>query len=339
MIDAYIASSELLCQQRLSLGHLHYSMVPTTASEVAHLKLIFGASAANRGDLVALMKHIDADKRAVFSKEQHVELIEAATARLSQLSMNDGTVPAGNEIGAAKCQTHITSFNYYTHAQWDDLMLPSVVLLWKFRLVSKIWLSWGLIYPSGPSFRIGLATIIVACNFVASAEKAHELLLEFVEEFRSIRSVTDGLSTTFNTFPSRVEPFVMLHGDRLSGPIVDCRICPQTVREWSLPRKIPSVQRRSRSGARHPLSKLLLIGPDRQTLYCKRWSSRFWSVKTHQHHRHRQGGNRFPLHRDAARRVARTSTRQNAGRRRGVASPRSVQTCVVTLPTKIATLA
>ena len=123
MFNAYMASSDLLDQQRISLGHLHYSLAPTRTSEVAHLKKIFGTSIANRTDVLILMKHVETDKREVFSPQQNVELIEAATTRLSQLSTIDGTLPAGNEQGAGKCQTHTTSYNYYTHAQWDDLIL------------------------------------------------------------------------------------------------------------------------------------------------------------------------------------------------------------------------
>ena len=60
-----------------------------------------------------------------------------------------------------------------------------------------------------------------------------------MEEFRRIRCVSVHLSATFNKFPSQVAPFALLHADRLGGDVVPCRVCAQTIKEWSLPSKIP----------------------------------------------------------------------------------------------------
>jgi hypothetical protein len=107
----------------------------------------------------------------------------------------------------------------------------------KFNHVSKEWLGWGLRYPSGPTIRTGLATILVASNSTVTAEHAHELFWEFVELFRQIRAVTDG-EATLKTFPSQASAFTLMHPDRL-GEVVDCRVKPSLIRLTASKQHIP----------------------------------------------------------------------------------------------------
>ena len=357
MYDAYVASCDLLVQLRSSLGPRHVQLEPTKRSELAHLKKIFNSIFATREDVLALAKHIGDDTRACFSEAQGLELVESASARLSLVTHLEGSLPTGQEQGGGKCQTHLTSFNYYNIGNWEDWARYTLDLLWKFTLMSKIWLGWGFIHPTAPSFRIGLATIIVASGYKATPDEAHQLLADFVDEFRRIRSVAADLTVTCKTFPTNVKTFAMLHGDRLGGDPVACQVCPQTIKEWALPSRIPirSSARSIRSktppeqvvpaksgGQTEVMTELFrnLIDrkcspspspspsdqPDGET---RRSGSPGSHVST--------PGSRPERRRSRSRLSPRS--RHNAGRRRGVASPGSVQTCVVTLPTKIATLA
>ena len=63
MFSAYMASSDLLHQQRNCLGARHAQLAPTQKSEVAHLKMVFLASRSCRSDILALMQQIESDKR------------------------------------------------------------------------------------------------------------------------------------------------------------------------------------------------------------------------------------------------------------------------------------
>jgi hypothetical protein len=100
-------------------------------------------------------------------------------------------------------------------------------------------LGWGLLWPTWLTFRVGLATLLVASGWLVSIDDAHELLIEFGQEFRSIRSVTQGLTSTFKTFPAAVSIFELLHADRMVGGVVPCPVDATEIRLMCQPRKFP----------------------------------------------------------------------------------------------------
>ena len=98
------------------------------------------------------------------------------------------------------CQTHEYSYHYYTAEDWA-MILSDATIKEKMRYLAKVWLKWGLVYPSGPTFRVGLATIIVASKSTIDADTAYELLAEFTAEFRNMRGLKSSCRTTFKLFP------------------------------------------------------------------------------------------------------------------------------------------
>ena len=176
-----------------------------------------------------MLKCVLRDTTDAFTAEQKQSLIEPASVRLSSIvSGIDGAVELEGDLhGGQKPQPHDYTYNYYDDAMWAVLGGP-LSNRQKFNQVSKEWLGWGLRYPSGPTFRTGLATILVASNSTVTAEHAHELFWEFVELFRQIRAVTDG-EATLKIFPSQASAFKLMHPDRL-GEVVDCRVTPSFIR-------------------------------------------------------------------------------------------------------------
>ena len=77
---------------------------------------------------------------------------------------------------------------------------------YKFNAMSKAWLKWGLVYPVGSTFRVGLATIVVASSSIDNFAHLHlnQLYHEFVAEFRSLRSISHG-AATFQDFPAQAD--------------------------------------------------------------------------------------------------------------------------------------
>ena len=80
-------------------------------------------------------------------------------------------------------QTHLYSYHYYTEEHWSIWggIAPMVT---KFKAMSRIWIGWGLVYPSGPTYRVGIATIIAASESDVVATLAHELLKNFKDDSR-----------------------------------------------------------------------------------------------------------------------------------------------------------
>ena len=109
----------------------------------------------------------------------------------------------------------------------------------KFTRMSRVWLGWGLRFQSGPTIRMGLATIIVASDSISTftSTHAHALLEEFISEFRCIRNVHTGVPT-FKNSPSQPSAFVVLHPDRLEG-YVDRRVGVDLIREAATKEHIP----------------------------------------------------------------------------------------------------
>ena len=81
--------------------------------------------------------------------------------------------------------------------------------------MSKIWMNdFGLRFPSGQTYRIGLSTIIEASEMTLTPTEAFDMMEDFVAEFRMIRTQNEG-RVTFKRFPSDPETFTESHPERL----------------------------------------------------------------------------------------------------------------------------
>ena len=212
------------------------------------------------------MPFVHQDKTGVFSQAQKESLIEAASVRLSTTVVAGGVVALQADLHAGqKLQTHLHSFRYYSEAQWV-VWFSLATMLTKFRDMSRIWLGWGLIYPSGPTFRVGLATIIVASGSVVSSTTAHEQLEEFKTEFKIIRGArpTKG---TLKIVPSQAMAFNLLYPERLPS-YVDCRADSTLIEEHACKEHIPI--KANNAPARPLRPKLVLLQVDRTETSCRR---------------------------------------------------------------------
>ena len=163
--------------------------------------------------------------------------MEAATVRLSTTVVPDGVVHMQPDLYAAqKMQTHLYSYNYYSADQWA-FWYSLATMIEKYKEMSRIWLSWGLVYPSGPTFRVGLATLIAASGEVATSTSAFKQMETFKIEFKAIRGARPAQGT-LKTFPSHAPAFAMLHPNRLPS-FVDCRVDENVITEHACKEHIP----------------------------------------------------------------------------------------------------
>ena len=238
MLAAYVASSEMLALQRATLGETHPTVAGSTKSEIAHLSNIFRQSPPDRDDVTKFMAHVNHDRCGVFTKTQKDSLIDAAAIRLSTTVAIDGVAEIHSDLRAGqRLQTNLFSFRYYTAAQWTIFCSLVTSMVVKFREMSRIWLSWGLVYPSGPTFRIGLATLHVASDSIVSSKTAHEQLDEFKEEFKIIRGHRR-IGATLKTFPSQPSAYSLLYPSQLPS-FVDCRVDSKLIEEHACKEHIP----------------------------------------------------------------------------------------------------
>ena len=110
----------------------------------------------------------------------------------------------------------------------------------KSERTTKEWLGWGLRFPSGPTYRVGLATICAASGLSVSGNQAHDMLMEFKGVFKTMRDVYPG-APTLKKFPARVEDFIRMYPDVFQEPHVPvaCRISVSAIRELANARTIP----------------------------------------------------------------------------------------------------
>ena len=150
----------------------------------------------------------------------------------------DGVTEIHSELRAGqRLQTNLWSYRYYTAAQWTIFCSLVTSMVVKFRDMSRIWMSWGLVYHSGPTFRIGLATIHVASESIVSSKTAYEQLEEFKEEFKIIRGHRP-IGATLKTFPSQPSAYSLLYPSQLPS-FVDCRVDSKLIVEHACKEHIP----------------------------------------------------------------------------------------------------
>lgn len=256
MLGAYKASVAFLQEHRSALGGDHRTVTATINSEMLHLTKLFRTEQlaaddpASRSATTALMQYMRSDTSGTFTHDQRHKLIEIAASRLS--SQADEVSSAGH--GSQKSQTHLHSHRYLTSSEWDYIMDETGSFRTKQSYLSKIWLGWGLRYPSGPTFRSGLALLTVACKLPTHEPSAmHEALVSFQSEFRKLREIYPG-EATVKVFPALASDFKTMYPSML-GDIVECRLDPSKIMELSHPRSIP-VKQNNASLVRKDLSSV-----------------------------------------------------------------------------------
>jgi len=252
MLSAYQASVEFINAEKDGLGPGHRCINGTRQSEVIQHTKIFRKSKPCGADVTALMKFIRSDKSGSFTEEDHKSLMEVASLRLSAAVVEDGTANRADLHGSQKIQHHDYSYNYYTDAEWATWE-GETSMRHKFIAMSKAWLKWGLVYPVGSTFRIGLATIVVASRSTDSPDQTrlNDLYHEFVAEFRKVRSPDSG-PATFQHFPSQIEAFSSLFPGQLLD-VVPCRVSPVLIRGLANKEYIPIKNyNRKIAGKQHP---------------------------------------------------------------------------------------
>ena len=234
MTKAFEASVVYLEEYRAALGTITASAIET---EFKHLQKLFrneASAAGDRSETTEVIRRIRTTA-SPFSQEQKTTLIEIAAATLKDDEL--GEVNMNNLHGGQKSQTHMHSYNYYTEEDWAYFFSKDHTLSDKLKHMSKRWLSFGLKYPSGPTFRVGLATVCAASEQTLESQHAHSLLKEFVDEFRVLRTIVPS-EPARKSFPRDVEEFCKAHPGVLINP-VPCRVDLMGIRELDNKRRIP----------------------------------------------------------------------------------------------------
>jgi hypothetical protein len=238
MLKAYKASVSFLEEHKAALGPDHRTVANSIRTEILHLSKLFRSeelpTCGGRQSITELIKYIRADGSGTFSSEVKGSLIEAAIARLSG-DTGDDVISTAH--GAQKSQTHLAGHNYHVNEEWELLMDPTRSLKQKMTVLSKVWLKWGLRFPSAPTFRSGLSLLVVCCKLDLSPTQAHEHMLEFTKEFRKLRSLYPG-DATLKVFPVDPADFKSTHPEQI-GDYVECRVDKAAIIELAHPKSIP----------------------------------------------------------------------------------------------------
>jgi hypothetical protein len=240
MLNAFKASIAFLQEHKQALGANHKTTNVTVKSELLHLTKLFRNEPmifddpASRSAITSLIQHMRACISNIFTPAEIQQLIEIAASRLT--SQSDDVILTSH--GSQKGQTHLHSHRYLTSPQWDYIMDETITFKAKQTFLSKAWLAWGLRYPSGPTFRSGLAILAVASKLDEHGpSKMHEHLLAFQKEFRKLREIYPGTATQ-KVFPSLTADFQTIHPNLL-GEVVECRADISKIIELSHPSSIP----------------------------------------------------------------------------------------------------
>jgi hypothetical protein len=233
VLAAFRASSEFLAVQTTGFGAAHPLVVQSQKTELMHLTQVFRHEKPDRADITSLLAHIQADTTEVFTKAQKDQLMEVASLQLQQKHATDVD---DSSHGSKKMQTHLYTYNYYSDDSWSVFGGTGSYKI-KFNKMSKDWLAWGLRFPSSPTFRIGLATIIVASKTEVTPTHALDLMKEFNTEFKVVRDAYPG-DATLKVFPVSSNDFKTMYPAKLADD-VRCREDINKIREASDKRVIP----------------------------------------------------------------------------------------------------
>jgi hypothetical protein len=240
MLKSYKASISFLEERVRAFGVHHKSNVTIKNSELLHLSSLFRAEelapgAEARASMTELIQYIRTDNSGVFSEDERKNLMEAAVARLGGETSDDIT---SSMHGSQKSQTHLASHNYLTSEQWDFLQDETKSLKLKQTYLSKVWLKWGLRFPSAPTFRSGLALLMVSSKCDSGDPVANFQHLEaFTTEFRKLRSLYPG-EPSVKKFHEDPADFKKIHPTLLEE-YVECRVNVADILETAHKRAIP----------------------------------------------------------------------------------------------------
>ncbi|MDA8583290.1 hypothetical protein N9L68_03630 [bacterium] len=236
MLAAYVGSAEFLTEQRLALGHASPQVQASQASEVAHLTRLFRSSKPDRRDATELLKTMRSDTNGVFTEEQRLHLSAVASECIATTQVH-AVIPETH--GSKQEHTHLYSYGYYTDVEWATFSDESIPMHENNSAMQRAWLSWGLRVPSGPSYKVGLATLLKASGIHVSGHQAHDMLNEFKHGFKTLRGVYGG-DPTLKTFPARVEDLLLMYPAIWTSPNtpVACRIPVNGIMEIANPRVI-----------------------------------------------------------------------------------------------------
>ena len=159
-----------------------------------------------------------------FDAEQRAELVDVIQTTLS--------------MGAHACnadsknQEHLHTYNYYTESIWNVILnTPDVEEVFKtlINLFHKI----GLRYPSEPSKKVVVATIMAARRKAVSHHGAWCMLKQFTRLNNTMRKTRKDQALTMHAFPYAVADFQRLypHAYDEDAPPVDCRLDPQLIKD------------------------------------------------------------------------------------------------------------
>ena len=243
MIAAYDGTLQLARLQVKALGAEHPVAKQSIATNWTSLVHFIRSSTPTQGEVSKFIEYLTLKGRPSFiSAEQTASLIEAASS--AQLAAIDHVSP--EEHGQQKEQTHMYSYRYYSEAVWARLLDKTVALPKKYRTMSKEWLSWGLIFPSAPTLRIGLSTLLVAMDMDTRGEQAHGLFRDFRAEFHLVRQSQTTLrqitsATILKQFPCDVSAFVLVNPNVFDAdhPPVACKVPEDDIRGTNNPSIIP----------------------------------------------------------------------------------------------------
>ena len=236
MKKAYAGSVDFLNECRNALGANTPTSESSQIAEVLHLTKVFRSMTPCREDVTAFLKAMREDSSPAFTAVQKRQLTEVATTCITNAPAHD--VIADGTHGSKKEQTHLTSYDYYTDDIWQYITSDKP-LRKKMNTVSKEWIRWGLRFPSGPTYRIGLSTILAASDTTASGHQAHSMFEEFKTEHKKLRDVYTG-APTLKTFPVAAADFQLMYADMWKEPHVPvpCRIDVGLIKELASPKTI-----------------------------------------------------------------------------------------------------
>ena len=180
MIAAYDSTLELVSRQVHALGADHAVTKQSIAQNWTSLCQFIRSSTPSQSDVASFIDHLRQStekKRGCFSSEQTASLIEAAST--AQLHHGSELAVTADKYGQQKEQKHLFSFRYYSEAVWSVFLDKTAAMPKKRRVMFKEWLDWGLIFPSAPTMRIGLATLLVAMDMHVRARQGFEMFCEF----------------------------------------------------------------------------------------------------------------------------------------------------------------
>lgn len=232
MTSKYEAVKGFIIAQANALGNASPIVENARNSQVHHLIASFKKMKPDHADATSMLTTLSADKSGAFTDEQRHRLSEVVS------EVMHGDLPAADD--SSMTQTHLYTYEYYSHADWDIFTNSSVSLRNKIEHMLRQWIAFGLLNPSEPTCRIGLATILVANATELSPTDAYDTMKDLKATLKVLREKS-GRPRTMRTFPMDVKDFVMLYPNVYANdaPPVACKMDTSSIRLMSDKSRIP----------------------------------------------------------------------------------------------------